>query len=128
MRLRYPLHKRAKLVCEDCGGTISYSSFKHSRRCWSCFNGLRALQERKKRRVDRWINGTAYVDQSGNTRYATEQVDFGMTVAAAWASLRRSWKGFRIAKAHGDFEKVRLYTYRIYYLRAILNIAQSEIY
>jgi hypothetical protein len=53
---------------------------------------------------------------------AYEEPLSGLSVAAAWASLRRCWKGYRIALANEDVEQRMLYAGRIFFLCRLLNL------
>lgn len=48
------------------------------------------------------------------------------TVASAWASLRKCWKGFWIAKSNYDLQSMIVYENRIRKLRDMLNLPKKQ--
>ena len=48
------------------------------------------------------------------------------TKAQTWGALRKAWKGYKIAKAQNDVEKMRLYAERIRKLQKELGLEQSK--
>ncbi len=83
--------------------------------------------EKVKRAVDRPNGGTMYEDKDG-CRYMwyEETAVPGLTRAAAWACLRKCWKGYNIAMRQDDYDRKMLYAGRIHFLRSLLNLKQSR--
>src|SRR5437868_769959 len=54
------------------------------------------------RLTNRPNSGTSYRDMDGIVHAAYELVYPELTVASAWACLRKCWRGFKIAKSHQD--------------------------
>lgn len=124
---RFPLEKRLLRLCRDCGCKISHQSARGKARCRTCYNRFRSDScnsscYNEKIQVDRPNNGSWYEDKDGNRHLAYEEPLPGFSVAAAWASLRRCWKGYRIALASEDGEKKVLYAGRIFFLCRLLNL------
>lgn len=73
--------------------------------------------------------GTYYIDVEGNLLYASDhlyQKGSDLTVSAAWASLRKCWKAFKIAKNKDDEVIKSLYAKRIQKLAGLLSIPINE--
>jgi hypothetical protein len=50
-------------------------------------------------------------------RYSKEQL---------WGALRKAWKGYKIAKAENDVEKMKEYAQKVRALQKSLNLPQSN--
>lgn len=48
------------------------------------------------------------------------------TINMSWGALKRCWRGYRIAKTHGDSDRMKLYARRIRKLQAELGIGIAE--
>ena len=122
--------RRRLVTCSNCGAILANQSRARRMtdpRCQTCYNINRIQNPRPKRSVDRPIPGTCYVDEAGSIRWATEYLGDGtLTVASAWASLRRCWKGFKIAKSQGDHGRMAEYARAIQKLQSILNISRTD--
>ena len=126
---RFPPEKRPYRTCRDCGGAISRRSSHYGKgRCRACYARYRrehccnSINLEERRSVDRPNSGSCYEDEDGTRHLAYEEPLPGLSVAAAWASLRRCWKGYRIALANEDEEQEALYAGRIFFLCRLLNL------
>lgn len=52
---------------------------------------------------------------------AADKVNF--TTGQSWGALRKAWKGYRIAKAHGDEKKMKEYATKIRKIQKELGVA-----
>jgi hypothetical protein len=50
----------------------------------------------------------------------------GFTINESWGALKRCWRGYRIAKQNGDYERLVLYAKRIRKLQFELGIGIAE--
>jgi hypothetical protein len=79
------------------------------------------------RPVDRpGIANCIYPDRYGIGHYADEEVFQGLTAAAAWSCLRKSWKGYKIAAGKMDEELKVMYAQRIVGLCRLLDLDEPE--
>jgi hypothetical protein len=90
---------------------------------YSTINSIgRSTRLKEIRFVDRPNCGTFYCDdEDGNGHWAYEEIGPGLTVAGAWASLRKCWKGYRIASGCSDDDGKMLYAGRIVSLCHLLK-------
>ena len=124
---RFPVEKRPVLLCIDCSTPVSYASNKGRGRCRFCYFAHKAQNPKPVRPTSRPNPGTAYEDQDGNVRYADEELGGGQfTVAAAWASIRKCWRGYFAAQRIGSEEDMKMYRQRINYLREELNLSGGD--
>lgn len=131
-RRRFPLERRAIRICKDCGCAVSHQSVRGKYRCRACYNQYRkgtsnssrsANSTKRRRLVDRLNCGSFYCDdKDGNGHWAYEEIGHGLTVAAAWASLRKCWRGYRIASGNFDEDGKKMYAERIVFLCRMLKI------
>lgn len=132
---RFPPHKRGFKSCRDCGiGTSRRRRLgqRNGGRCRACYFQSRRqpkntdydLEQKMRRAVDRPRCGTYYRDKDGVEHWASDETMLGgtFTVAAGWASLRKCWKGYRIALSWGDEDGRRLYAGRIVFLCHLLRL------
>jgi hypothetical protein len=126
MEKRFPVEGYRLAVCLNCGGRASPSSVNHgSGLCRKCYNKQRRHANKEKRAVDRPNPGSYYTDIDGFEHHATDSLlgeGDTLTGAAGWSSLRKSWKGFKIAKAEGDEAGMKKYAVRIVHLTLLLNL------
>lgn len=124
---RFPVEKRPLLLCIDCKLPISYASKKGHGRCRSCYFAHKALNQEPIRSASRPNSGTAYEDQDGTVRYADDVLEGGeFTVASAWASLRKCWRGFHAAQRTGSDEDMKEFARRILFFQGELNLQISD--
>ena len=76
---------------------------------------------RDKRLVDRPNCGSFYLDKNGDGHWAYEDIGAGFTVAGAWASLRKCWRGYRVASGNNDDDGKVMYAGRIVFLCYLLK-------
>lgn len=80
-----------------------------------------SMSSNEVRLVDRPKCGSFYLDKNGDGHWAYEDIGAGFTVAGAWASLRKCWRGYRIASGCGDYDGKVLYAGRIVTLCRLLK-------
>lgn len=81
-------------------------------------NGMR---NKPRRPVDRPNCGSGYYDDNGDYRFASEDIVDGLSVAAAWSSLYKCWRGYRIALGHDDWAKRTDFARRIVFYCRLLR-------
>ena len=125
---RFPFMKRHPRKCIDCGDCTSYQSAHGKRHCRLCYNKHRtdrAIERAQMiRPISRPNNGTGYQDKDGIWHEAWEEPLPGLSVTFGWSSLRKCWKGYKIARGNDNEELGRLYAGRIYFLTHLLNLEQ----
>ena len=124
MAKRFPVEKRRQRICKDCGGVVSYQSLRGEGRCRFCYHASRRMPflHKDRRLADRPFSGTSYTDKDGQIHFAEESLNEYFTVPAAWACLRKCWKGYKIAKSHGSYDEMTKYAGRIFAFQMLLNI------
>jgi len=56
----------------------------------------------------------------------TQHPENSFTTGQSWGALRKSWKGYRIAKVHGDDAKMREYATKIRKIQTELGISVAS--
>lgn len=87
MSRRYPLHKRPRLECVDCGCPISHKSYHGHGRCRNCYFDFKRLVGKPKRSLCSSASPsssieTCYEDKDGCLRYASELLSLEREVEA----------------------------------------------
>jgi hypothetical protein len=127
---RFPPKKRKRFDCSICSEQISRSGFNGRGHCRRCHFLLLRQFPKPKRLADLSSSGRAcYFDRAGEVVYAGDRItvksandwedDLTFSVGAAWGSLRRSWKGYHIARKEEDFSA------QVKYQKQIQNLVQA---
>lgn len=124
---RFPVDKRPVLACIDCDLPVSYASKKGHGRCRACHFAHKAQNPKPIRSASRPNSGTAYEDKDGDIRYADDVLEDGeFTVASAWGSLRKCWRGFFAARRIGSVEEMAEFAGRILFFQSMLNLPSGN--
>ena len=128
MARRFPIDRYDPRRCRNCNARTSRRRTRSvTGLCRACYQEQGRII-RPKRAVNRKNPGGGYEAVDGLLCYANEPLlgNEDVTVAAAWACLRKNWRAFKIAKAQGEEARMRKYASRIQQIAILLRILPPE--